>query len=83
MPSLLRRLHRFVYGLLTAIMRALGREPLVAPEPAPPPIRRTVLDTMTPADHRRLDEGLHLHAALTCVAGRTTGRLVLLDSRDA
>jgi hypothetical protein len=78
MRSLSRRLARFVWGLLTAILKAIGREPFVAPEPAPLPARRTVVDRMTCETRASLADGLTLQAAFARVASHTTGKAVLL-----
>lgn len=79
MPTLLRRLRRFVLGLLTAVMRATGREPLVAPTP----IRRVVLDTMTPATRDQFAAQFALRASLAFAAHKATGRMVFIDQAEA
>ena len=83
MRPLLRRLARFVWGLLTAILKAIGREPLVAPEPAPLPTRRVVLDIMTPCERAAMRGQLGLQVAFANAHGRATGQLVMLTERLA
>ena len=83
MRPLLRRLARFVWGLLTAILKAIGREPLVAPEPAPLPTRRVVLDIMTPCERAAMRGQLGIRVALANLHGRATGSLVMLNERCA
>lgn len=85
MRTLLRRLSRFVFGLLTAILKAIGREPLCALHPVPEslPIRRTIRDDMTPCERAALRAQLGLQVALANAHGRATGKMILLDERCA